>query len=64
MAKPGQSELDTKVGTEPKDIIGWTNEGARWRPDNVSTEDKLPIKAMPFREREKPYRIKGAGGGG
>lgn len=60
----GQTDLDKLVGTEPADVVPWENKGAKWRPDGVAVEDKLPIKAMPMKQKAPPFKITGGGNGG
>lgn len=64
MSDKGRTDLDKKVGTEPEDVEPWKHDGAQWRPDGISDDEKMPIKAMPFRERKAPFTIKGGGNGG
>lgn len=60
----GQTDLDKKVGNEPADVVPWKNDGAKWRPDSLSPDDKMPVKSMPMKDTPKPFVIKGGGDGG
>lgn len=60
----GRTPLDEKVPSEPKDPVPWGHDGAKWRPDSIPDDEKMPEKAMPMKKTPTPFKITGGGNGG